>query len=126
MGDWIDGALCPFSHRPLDFQATKYQRLMSDARQFLPRPKTLVVDHYARNGLLSNRPFDPATLRHELEIDLKSGVADGAAVWSMPLAIGDIDTQSGIFSQHRLLPAKPKREQSPPPAELLTYFPHSK
>jgi hypothetical protein len=124
VGDYIDGALCPFSHRPLDFQATKYQRLMSDARQFLPRPKTMIVDHYARNGLLENRPFDPATLRHELAIDLKTGVADGAAVWSMPLAIGDIDTQSGIFSQHQLLPDKPKRGQPPPPADLLTYFPH--
>lgn len=126
VSDYIDGALLPFSHRPLDFEATKYKRLMLDARQLLPRPKVMIVDHYARNGLLDDAPFDPATLHQELEIDLKSGVADGAAVWSMPLAIGDIDTQSGIFSQHRLLPNKPKRGQSPPPANLLTYFPHGK
>ena len=124
VGEFIDGALLPFSHKPLDFDPTNYKRLLSDVRQFLPRPKTMIVDHYARNGLLDDAPFDPATLRQELEIDLKEGVADGAAVWSMPLAIGGIDTQSGIFSQHRLLPDKPRRGQPPPAAKLLTYFPH--
>ena len=85
----------PFDHRPLPFKPSSYKRLMSDARKLVgPRPqKTLIVAHYARNGLLSDAPFDPATLRDELEIDLSGGSADGAAVWSMPLAIGESSPQ---------------------------------
>ena len=157
----------PFSHRPLDFAASSYTRLMADARRLVgPRPKTLIVAHYARNGLLNNAPFDPvcaqatlsagfdsifllicretsrswimprslcvcalcalqATLREELEIDLRGGSADGAAVWSMPLAIAGAPDRAGIFSEKKLLPPPPPPHHPSAniTAPLLTYFP---
>jgi hypothetical protein len=73
---------------------------MHYARRLMPRPKMLIVAHYARNGLLPQTPFDP--LREQLDSDLHGGVADGAVVWSMPLAIGSISQRKGIFSEHEL------------------------
>jgi hypothetical protein len=71
----MDGALMPFSHRPLDFNSTTYTRLLADARRLLPSPKKVIVCHYARKGLLADAPFDPATLYDELKIDINAGFA---------------------------------------------------
>jgi hypothetical protein len=84
-------------------------------------------------GILADSPYDPATLRDELEIDIRSGIADGVAIWNLPLAISGVANRQGIFAEHRLqlLHGTGKHWKGDPTpvkgwggsAPLISYFP---
>ena len=60
----------------------------------------------------------------ELKIDLRGGSTDGVVVWNMPLAINGISTREGIFSEHKLQPAKATPVKGwADTAALISYWP---